>query len=162
MKKFNIRCPDCGAIMAESNNSRELLGKEYTCDGPHDEDVTFIGQLKDIGHNRKIKKGWKWYGKLVRDKIPDIIKADGGECKFHVAKKDEYARVLSAKLLEEVNELTANPCPEEIADVLEVVEALARMHHINIDEIKEAKKKKREERGSFNLMFVLDEATEKK
>ena len=163
MKKFNIRCPDCGAIMAESNNSRELLGKEYTCDGPHDEVVIFIGQLIHIGHNRKKpKKGWVGYNKLVRDKIPDIIKADGGECKFHVAKKDEYTRVLNDKLREEVNEFAQNPCAEEIADILEVVEAVARMHHIHIDEIKTAKKKKREERGGFHLMFVLDEATEKK
>ena len=161
MKKFHIRCPDCGGIMAESNNSRELLGKEYTCDGPHDEVVTFTGQLIHIGHGKKKpKKGWVMYNKLVRDKIPDIIMADGGECKFHVAKKDEFARVLGAKLHEEVNELSRNPCAEEIADVLEVIEALARIHHIHLDEIKAAKKMKREDRGGFNLMFVLDEATE--
>ncbi len=104
----------------------------------------------------------KKYNKLVRDKIPDIIKADGGECRFHVAKKDEFAKLLNAKLHEEVLELQEKPCADEIADVLEVVEALARMNHIHLDEIKAAKKKKREERGGFHLMFVLDEATEKK
>ena len=101
------------------------------------------------------------YNKLVRDKIPDIIKADGGECRFHVAKKNEFAELLNEKVFEEAMELIENPCAEEIADVLEVIEALARMHHINLDDIKAAKAKKREERGSFNLMFVLDEATEK-
>ena len=104
----------------------------------------------------------KKYNKLVRDKIPDIIKASGGECKFHVAKKGEFADVLKKKLIEEAQELNEKPCAEEIGDVLEVIEAMARMHHINLDEIKEAKKKKREERGGFNLMFVLDEATEPK
>ena len=104
----------------------------------------------------------KTYNKLVRDKIPDIIKASGGECKFHVAKKDEYALKLDEKLLEEVEELLASPDAEEIADVLEVIEAMARMHHISLDDIKAAKKKKRDERGSFNLMFVLEEATEPK
>ena len=102
----------------------------------------------------------KKYNKLVRDKIPNIIKANGGECKFHVAKKDEYIDVLNEKILEEVQEFIENPCAEEIADVLEVIEAIARMHRINLDDIKSVKKKKREERGSFNLMFVLDEATE--
>ena len=102
----------------------------------------------------------KEYKKLVRDKIPDIIKADGGECKFHVAKKNEFAERLNDKVFEEAMELIKNPCAEEIADVLEVIEALARMHHINLDDIKAAKAKKREERGGFNLMFVLDEATE--
>ena len=102
------------------------------------------------------------YKKLVRDKIPDIIKANGGECKFHVAKKNEFAGLLGEKMFEEANELIKNPCAEEIADVLEVIEAIARMNRINIDEIKEAKKKKREERGGFHLMFVLDEATKPK
>ena len=108
-----------------------------------------------------MKTKMKKYNKLVRDKIPDIIKADGGECKFHVAKKDEFRLKLDEKLLEEVDEFLASPDAEEIADVLEVVEVIARMNGINIDEIKEAKKKKREERGGFSLMFVLDEATEK-
>jgi len=104
----------------------------------------------------------KKYNKLVRDRIPDIIKADGGECKFHVAKKDEFAELLNEKVFEESMELIENPCAEEIADVLEVIEALARMHHIGLDDIKAAKAKKREERGGFNLMFVLESATEPK
>ena len=108
--------------------------------------------------NTKMKK----YNKLVRDKIPDIIKADGGECKFHVAKKNEFAELLNEKVFEEAMELIKNPCAEEIADVLEVVEALARMHHINLDDIKLAKVKKKEERGGFQQMIVLDEASEEK
>jgi len=107
-------------------------------------------------------KKMKKYNKLVRDKIPAIIKEDGGECKFHVAMKDEFAELLNEKVFEEAMELIKNPCAEEIADVLEVIEALSRFHGITLDDIKATKKEKKEEHGGFNLMFVLDEATEKK
>jgi len=100
------------------------------------------------------------YKKLVRDKIPDIIKANGGECKFHVAKKDEFSALLAQKLLEEVDELIENPCAEEIGDVLEVVEAIARLNGISLDEIKAEKLEKRTKRGGFYKRIVLDEATE--
>ena len=102
----------------------------------------------------------KTYNKLVRDKIPDIIKASGGECKFHVAKKDELVELLNEKLFEEAMELIQNPCAEEIADVLEVIEAIARLNNIGIDEIKAEKLEKRNKRGSFNKRIVLDNATE--
>ena len=100
------------------------------------------------------------YKKLVRDKIPDIIKKNGGECKTRVAKKDEFSALLAQKLLEEVDELIENPCAEEIADVLEVVEAIARINRINLDDIKAAKMKKKEERGGFMSRIVLETASE--
>jgi len=102
----------------------------------------------------------KTYNKLVRDKIPDIIKADGGKCKFHIAnKKEEFSNMLNSKLFEEVEEFIENPCAEKIADILEVIEFIGGMHSISLDEIKEVKKKKREERGSFKLKIVLDNVT---
>jgi len=150
-KLFQLRCPDCGAVLAESKRSRELMGKEFTCDGPHDEPLTFISQLKDISEKREIV-----YHKLVRDNIPEIIKANGAKCKTHIAKDDEYKDLLNKKLKEEADELIHTPCAEEIADVLEVVESIARLHDIKIDEIKRVKLKKRVERGGFNNKIVLE------
>lgn len=57
------------------------------------------------------------YNKLVRDKIPEIIKADGKECKTHILSNDEYIAVLEAKLNEEVAEYQADKNLEEMADL---------------------------------------------
>jgi len=104
----------------------------------------------------------KTYKKLVRDKIPKIIKANGGKCEFHVATKEEFAAMLTQKLLEEVQELIENPCAEEIADVLEVVEAIARLKGISLDDIKTWKLEKKVTKGGFTKGIVLDKATEEK
>jgi len=103
----------------------------------------------------------KTYNKLVRDKIPDIIKKDGGKCKFHVAGKDEYEILLFAKLREETTELLQNFCAEEIADVLEVIESVARVKGISLDEIKMWKSDKKVTHGGFGKKIVLEVATEK-
>jgi len=98
----------------------------------------------------------KTYNKLVRDKIPNIIKNDGVKPKFHVADDKEYTSKLNEKLLEEVQELIEKPCAEEIADVLEVVEAIARLHGISLDAIKSEKITKKSLRGGFNKKIILD------
>jgi len=157
MKTYQVMCPDCGGVLTEGTDYRALLGKTHTCDGPHDEDVTFVVASKDI----MLKRDKITYHKLVRDKIPEIIKADGGKCKTHIAKDDEYNALLIKKLHEEVDEFVHEPCANEIADILEVIEAIARVEGIGIDDIKQSKLKKRKERGSFTKRIILETATEK-
>lgn len=151
MKKYEIRCPDCGGILAQANNSRELIGKTYTCDGPHDEVLNFISQLKDVSRVRKLH-----YDKLVRDRIPEIIKLDGCKCKYHIADDMEFGRMLHAKLLEEAKEFIQKPSAEELADILEVVDALRNHHNIELSEIKHQKIMKRTNRGSFKKKIILE------
>ena len=151
MKKFEIRCPDCGAVMAEANNSRDLIGETFMCDGPHDEILTFTSQLKDISHKRKL-----YYNKLVRDRIPEIIERDGIKCEYHVAENGEFERMLHSKLLEEANEFIQKPSAEELADILEVVDALRKHHNIELGEIKHQKVMKRTNRGAFNKKYILE------
>ena len=103
----------------------------------------------------------KKFDKLVRDRIPEIIKADGYKCKYHVADRlNEFEDLLYDKLKEEVEELILKPCAEEIADVLEVIETIAKFNNIGIEEIKDVKIKKKKDRGGFNERIVL-ESTEK-
>jgi predicted house-cleaning noncanonical NTP pyrophosphatase (MazG superfamily)/NTP pyrophosphatase (non-canonical NTP hydrolase) len=65
-------------------------------------------------------------GKLVRDRIPEIIRADGLEPVIRTAGPAEYASRLRDKLGEEVGEfLDSADDPGELADILEVVYALA-------------------------------------
>jgi len=153
-KVWMVLCPDCGGVMAEGEDYRVLLGQTHTCDGPHDEDLTFIVSSKDIMLKREIV-----HNKLVRDNIPEIIRGNGAECVTHIAKNDEYEKLLYDKLREEANELIQSPCAEEIADVLEVIESIARLKGISIDEIKAIKTKKKAQNGSFNKRIVLESTT---
>ena len=57
--------------------------------------------------------------KLVRDKIPDIIKENGKKCKYHVADHSEYKASLYEKMREELDEFIDTPCYEEAADIYE-------------------------------------------
>jgi predicted house-cleaning noncanonical NTP pyrophosphatase (MazG superfamily) len=102
----------------------------------------------------------KKYDKLVRDKIPNIIKKDGVKSKFHVADEKEYRQKLNEKLREEVEEFIEKPSAEEIADVLEVIEAIARINGIGIEDIKEQKLTKRSLRGGFSKRIILDSTDE--
>lgn len=45
----------------------------------------------------------KAYNKLVRDRIPEIIKADGRECETLIVAGEEKYKLLEEKLQEEVN-----------------------------------------------------------
>ena len=68
------------------------------------------------------------YPKLVRDKIPEIIKKDGMVVRSHVATPEEYIQHLFSKLLEESSELKnargRDHQMEELADVREVLASL--------------------------------------
>ncbi len=86
--------------------------------------------------------------KLVRDNIPQIIKAKGGQVKMHVATKAEYWQKLKEKLREEVEEFITSESPEELADILEVIDAIYTFKKID----------KRRERGGFAKRIILEES----
>ena len=99
------------------------------------------------------------YNKLVRDKILKIIKKSGSGYKYHIAKDDnEFLTKLYEKLEEEIREFKEKPSTEEFADIMEVLEALAKFYDFHLDKIKEAKTKKKLERGSFYNRIILEES----
>jgi predicted house-cleaning noncanonical NTP pyrophosphatase (MazG superfamily) len=96
-------------------------------------------------------------GKLVRDRIPDIIRDSGAEPMTRTATPSEYRQRLRLKLREETAEfLAATPetAPEELADVLEVVLALALDMGMNAAQLEKIRAQKAEARGGFGLRTV--------
>jgi predicted house-cleaning noncanonical NTP pyrophosphatase (MazG superfamily) len=97
--------------------------------------------------------------KLVRDRIPEIIRTNGEEPITYQADPAEYRRRLRDKLLEEVDEfLTAtNPgsAVEELADVLEVVYALAADLGTDQPSLNHIRETKATNRGAFTNRVIF-------
>ncbi len=88
-------------------------------------------------------------GKLVRDKIPAIILADGKKPITRILDTEEYLEELDKKLNEEIAEYQADKSIEEMADVLEVLFAICEARGHSVEELMEVRAAKREKRGGF-------------
>lgn len=89
-------------------------------------------------------------GKLVRDKIPQIIRSKGEEPIIGTADTEEYCIRLRDKLREEVEEyLASDNDREELADILEVLYALAEQAGTDQHELEKLRAAKAEKRGGF-------------
>jgi predicted house-cleaning noncanonical NTP pyrophosphatase (MazG superfamily) len=97
------------------------------------------------------------YNKLVRDWIPDIIKAEGSIPKTHRATTKEYANKLDRKLKEETDEYLKSGKLAELADILEVVYAISALKKTGIRKLETMRKKKAAARGTFRKRIVLEE-----
>lgn len=97
----------------------------------------------------------KIYSKLVRDRIPEIIKADGKECETEIVRGIEKQKLLEKKLLEEVNEYIEDKNLEELADIMEVLFGLANELGYNEEELLKKRRDKLVERGGFKEGIVL-------
>lgn len=99
--------------------------------------------------------------KLVRDLIPAIITANGGTAITRTLTPKEYRDALHAKLAEESEELrtAVEPADQlgELADLLEVVIALAADTGYNLLEVVEAAAAKSAKRGRFTHRVWLEE-----
>lgn len=98
------------------------------------------------------------YNKLVRDKIPEYIRKKGGVPITRIADEAEYWQKLKDKLLEEINEFLKDENTEELADVLEVLDAIVDYKGFDRTVIERTKQKKAEERGKFESRIILNES----
>ncbi len=98
------------------------------------------------------------YNKLVRDRIPEIIRAKGGECKTRMLSDAEYADALDKKLGEELTEYLASHDPEELADLLEVIYACAALQSLSPADLEQIRADKAEKRGGFGDKILLIES----
>lgn len=107
-----------------------------------------------VAPQRKMMK----YNKLVRDNIPEHIKNKGETALTHIADEKEYWLKLKEKLTEEVKEFSENEDIGEMADILEVIEAINEFKNFDGKKLQEVKEKKAAEKGKFRRRIILDES----
>jgi predicted house-cleaning noncanonical NTP pyrophosphatase (MazG superfamily) len=92
--------------------------------------------------------------KLVRDRIPQIIRRTGVEPNTTIAGPEDYRALLREKLSEEVQEFLDSDDPAELADILEVVLAIAADLGIEPAHLEKLREDKALERGGFAERIV--------
>ena len=101
------------------------------------------------------------YNKLVRDNIPTVIQNAGKEYATRILETEEYNTELKNKLSEELAEYhqanTNEEAVEELADILELIHAAAKMHGATIEQLEEVRRAKAEKRGGFEKRIFLIE-----
>ncbi|MGG3857128.1 nucleoside triphosphate pyrophosphohydrolase [Metabacillus fastidiosus] len=105
------------------------------------------------------------YNKLVRDKILEIIKAEGLNYKARILTTDELLVEVKAKMIEEAHEfkeaLETKEAVEELADILELIHASLRAYGVEFEELEAIRKKKKEKRGGFEKAIYLIDVQDK-
>lgn len=101
----------------------------------------------------------KTFNKLVRDKIPELLDKNGGETETQILDNEKYISCLYEKLREECEEVITNDSKEnlteELADLLEVMHAIAKANNIDFGEIEKIRAAKKEKRGGFEDKIFL-------
>ena len=99
------------------------------------------------------------YNKLVRDRIPEIIETSGNTCVTEILSDEDYLKMLDAKLDEELAEYHADQNIEELADLMEVIQACAVARGYSVEELEQVRAKKAAKRGGFEKRILLKEVT---
>lgn len=98
-------------------------------------------------------------GKLVRDRIPEMIRNSGRVASTRILAEDEYLDALLMKLTEEAEEAKKSPPElllEELADLTEVTYALLEYLSVSLDELEIVRLEKSRNRGGFSKRIWLD------
>ena len=100
----------------------------------------------------------KEYNKLVRDKIVDIIEADGRKAEYRILDNVEFRNELNKKLQEEVHEYLEDNNVEELADIVEVIYGILNSMNVSIDDFEKIRLAKKEKRGAFAKKIFLEKS----
>ena len=100
------------------------------------------------------------YNKLVRDRIPEIIKSSGKACTTEILTDKDYLRMIDAKLDEELAEYHKDQNIEELADMLEVIRAAAIARGYTLEDLERVRAEKAAKRGGFEKKILLVEVQE--
>jgi predicted house-cleaning noncanonical NTP pyrophosphatase (MazG superfamily) len=98
------------------------------------------------------------YSKLIRDRIPEIIQADGRTCRTETLSEDDYRHALLQKLVEEAQE-AADSGPDrlvtELADVFEILDTIMSVYSIHRESVLAEQQRRRSQRGAFHKRLRL-------
>lgn len=99
------------------------------------------------------------YNKLIRDRIPEIVKKAGWKPTVRTLKKSEFLNAIKKKVLEEAGELIQTKDKkgiiDEIADIQELIDVLTSEIKLTESHIKKFQSAKREKRGGFKKRLFL-------
>lgn len=98
------------------------------------------------------------YNKLVRDRIPEIIRESGKKCAVEVMPKAEYRQALLEKLIEEAHEArqaAPGDLITELADIREVIKAMLEALEISPEQVEHIQTQRHAERGGFEKRLKL-------
>ena len=98
--------------------------------------------------------------KLVRDKIPDILREKGLNPEVRVVMSSELDHFLRAKIVEESQELLESGDSEEIVDILEAVDALIELRKADRAMLDLQRETKKLYRGGFKHGYILTQDSE--
>lgn len=101
----------------------------------------------------------KAYHKLVRDRIPEIIESDGKTCVCETLSDEDYLSLLDQKLDEELAEYQESKSLEELADLLEVIQAVVKARGWTLEELEHVRANKAAKRGGFDKKILLKEVS---
>lgn len=100
------------------------------------------------------------YYKLVRDRIPEIIESDGKTCVTEILSDGQYLEMLDMKMNEELAEYQESKSLEELADLLEVMQAVVNARGWTLEELERVRADKTAKRGGFEKKILLKEVIE--
>lgn len=110
------------------------------------------------GHPQKKEKN---YNKLVRDRIPESVKAGGKQCEIEILGDAEYLHMIDAKLDEVLAEYHEEQSLEKLADLLEVLYAAASARGHTLEELECARTAKFAKYGGYTKKILLKKIAEK-
>ena len=102
----------------------------------------------------------KKYNKLVRDKIQKIIEENGQMCETEILSDERYLEMLELKLSEECTEYQIDKNTEALADILEVVYAIANARGMTDGELDRLRLAKANKNGRYKDKIFIKEVTE--
>jgi predicted house-cleaning noncanonical NTP pyrophosphatase (MazG superfamily) len=97
--------------------------------------------------------------KLVRDKIVEIMESKGSKLYSYKLNDQDFLKQLKLKLIEKASEVhkaqSEQELLEELAEVLEIIQNLAKLNNLTFKDLEAAQEKKRKEKGGYQERIFL-------